>query len=216
MTGRATSSSPTSAQIRKVVIATGAVTTLVDGTGAPVDTHGGAPLRPQTRRAATCTSPGNSSVRKLVIATGVVTTLAGGPVQSGSADGTGAAARFNRPHGIASDGAGNLYVADGANDTIRKIVVATGTVTTFAGAAGQAGTVDGTGAAARFAAPGALASDGAGNLYVADDNRRSGRSTSRPAPSPRSWACRALAAAGTGPARPPISTGRRHGRRRGG
>src|SRR5262249_18985584 len=62
---------------------------------------------------------GNHTIRK-VTAAGVVTTLAGTAGMSGSADGTGATARFNRPTGVAADSAGNLYVADQGNDTIRK------------------------------------------------------------------------------------------------
>ncbi len=79
-------------------------------------------------------------------------------------DGTGAAARLNYHQGVAADGAGNLFIADTDNDTIRKLVVATGAVTTLAGAAGLAGSTDGTGAAARFDNPQGLALDGAGNL----------------------------------------------------
>jgi hypothetical protein len=92
----------------------------------------------------------NYTIRKIVISTGSVTTLAGMAGTAGSADGIGAAARFNYPNDIASDGAGNLYVADASNDTIRKIVIATGAVTTLAGMALTAGNADGTGAAARF------------------------------------------------------------------
>ena len=69
---------------------------------------------------------------------------------------------------VVSDGAGNLYVADSVNGTIRKIVIATGAVTTLAGNARQTGTVDGIGAAATFSDLKSIASDGAGNLYVAD------------------------------------------------
>src|SRR5439155_497450 len=110
----------------------------------------------------------NQTIRKVVIATGAVTTLAGTPGQYGAADGTGAAARFSDPSAIASDGAGNLYVADVFNNTIRKIVIATRAVTTIAGTAGVAGAPDGTGTAAPFNIPHGIASDGAGNLYVAD------------------------------------------------
>jgi hypothetical protein len=69
---------------------------------------------------------------------------------------------------VVSDGAGNLLVADTGNGTVRKIVLATGAVTTFAGKAGETVTVDGMGTAARFTSPGGMASDSAGNLYVAD------------------------------------------------
>ena len=97
-----------------------------------------------------------------------VSTLAGQPLTSGSSDGTGSAARFDFPSGVAADNAGNLYVADTDNHTIRKIVASTGVVTTFAGAAGISGNADGTGSAARFNNPSGVAVDGTGNVYVAD------------------------------------------------
>ena len=83
---------------------------------------------------------GNGTIRK-VTSVGVVTTFAGTAEKFGSTDGTGAAAEFNNPEGIAVDGAGNLYVSDTGNDTIRKITPA-GVVTTLAGAAGKAGETD--------------------------------------------------------------------------
>ena len=86
---------------------------------------------------------------------------------SGSRDGTGSQARFNDPQGVAADGAGNLYVAEAASATIRKITPQ-GAVTTLAGSAGAAGYADGSGGAARFNAPSRLATDSDGNLYVTD------------------------------------------------
>jgi len=76
-----------------------------------------------------------------------VSTLIGLP--PGSADGVGSAARFDLPNGVAADAAGNVYVADSANGTIRKITPG-GVVTTLAGTAGVLGSADGTGPAARF------------------------------------------------------------------
>jgi hypothetical protein len=67
-----------------------------------------------------------------------VTTLSGKAGQGGSVDGTGAAARFNTPEGVAVDSVGNVYVADTSNFTIHKITP-TGVVTTLAGKAGQQG-----------------------------------------------------------------------------
>lgn len=110
----------------------------------------------------------NDTIRKIT-ADRTVITLAGSPGLTGSADGTGAAARFGVPTGIAVDAAGTIYVADHDNQTIRK-VTPTGVVTTFAGTAGAVGGGDGTGAAARFRSPAALAFDGAGTLYVADQD----------------------------------------------
>ena len=95
------------------------------------------------------------------------TTFAGLP--PGSADGTGSAARFNSPAGVARDSAGNTYVADTVNSTIRKITPA-GVVTTFAGLAGSTGSANGTGSAARFNGPAAVAIDSVGNIFVADTN----------------------------------------------
>jgi len=109
---------------------------------------------------------GNHSLRKIV-SPASVSTLAGTAGVFGIADGTGAAARFFNPTGVAVDGAGIVYVADSSNHTIRKIASG-GVVTTFAGSAGSFGAVDGIGAAARFAGPQAVATDGAGNLYVTD------------------------------------------------
>jgi hypothetical protein len=110
----------------------------------------------------------NNSIRK-VTTTGAVFTLAGHAGTTGSADGTGTAATFNSPSGIAVDGTGNLFVADSLNHTIRKVTPA-GAVTTIAGTAGSSGAVDGTGSAARFHGPQGLVLDSSGNLYVADTN----------------------------------------------
>ena len=112
------------------------------------------------------TDSSNNIIRKIVKATGEVTTLAGSAGSLGSADGTGTAARFYYPGGIATDGS-NLYVADTYNDTIRKIVIATGKVTTLAGSANNPGSANGTGAAASFSLPSGITTDGS-NLYVAD------------------------------------------------
>ncbi len=109
---------------------------------------------------------GNSTIRKITPA-GVVSTLAGTAGVFGSTDATGAAASFQSPFGVAADSAGNVYVADFGNSTIRKITSA-GVVSTLAGTAGAFGSTDATGAAASFIGPMGVATDSAGNVYVAD------------------------------------------------
>lgn len=109
----------------------------------------------------------NHTIRK-ISPEGVVTTLAGLAGTSGSSDGIGVVARFRNPSGVAVDGAGNVYVADTFNETIRKIDSG-GLVSTLAGLAGSdSGSVDGVREQARFSIPAAIAADAAGNVYVAD------------------------------------------------
>jgi len=106
-----------------------------------------------------------SNTIQKITATGAVSTLAGSGAV-GSVDGTGTAASFNSPRGLAVDYGGNVYVADTNNSKIRKITP-TGQVTTLAGS-GYLGLVDGTGTAARFYNPRCLAVDAVGNMYVSD------------------------------------------------
>jgi sugar lactone lactonase YvrE len=114
----------------------------------------------------------NQLIRKISSGS-VVSTLAGAG-SSGSTDGNGTAAKFNRPQGIALDSSNNVYVADSFNNTIRKITPA-GDVTTIGGLAGSAGSSDGPGTFARFNLPYGIAVDSGGIIYVAD----SGNSTIR-------------------------------------
>ncbi|GMW05520.1 MAG: hypothetical protein AMXMBFR8_03170 [Nevskiales bacterium] len=89
----------------------------------------------------------------------------------GSNDGIGEAASFFTPWGIDSDSQGNLYVADSNNNTLRKITPA-GVVSTLAGAVGQYGWVDGTGASARFYGLKGIGVDSTDNIYVSDGKIR--------------------------------------------
>jgi sugar lactone lactonase YvrE len=109
---------------------------------------------------------GNYLIRKITPG-GSVTTLAGAVGVIGSIDGTGTAAQFNVPEGVAVDRSGNVYVADRHNDTIRLITPA-GVVTTLAGTPGTTGTANLTGAAALFNQPNGIAVDGSENIYIAD------------------------------------------------
>jgi sugar lactone lactonase YvrE len=107
--------------------------------------------------------PGDSNA----FATSGIFLLAGNDFGAGIADGTGTAARFDTPTGVARDAQGNLYVADRFNNAIRKISEG-GVVSTLAGLPGAQGHADGAGTTARFVTPWGVAVDAAGNLYVAD------------------------------------------------
>ncbi len=108
---------------------------------------------------------GNHVIRK-ISAAGVVSTLAGTALQSGFVNGTGAAARFNTPWGLAVDGSGNVYVADSENNAIRRVTPG-GVVTTVAGS-GISGAADGLAAVAQFNRPRGVSVGAADALYVAD------------------------------------------------
>lgn len=110
-----------------------------------------------------------------IVGTCAVTVLPTVSVLAGSAlsadyvnDATGTVARFNGPSGGVVSG-GHLYVADSGNHAIRQLTPG-GAVTTFAGASNAGGNdyVNGTGTAARFDTPVAIAADKSGNLYVCD------------------------------------------------
>ncbi|ANH67150.1 hypothetical protein [Mitsuaria sp. 7] len=102
---------------------------------------------------------------------GAVTTIAGAAGQLGSADGTGAAARFYLPSAIAIGPDGDLYVADRSNHLVRRVTTA-GVVSTYAGSAGQAGYLDGAAGAAKFSYPSGLAVGSDGTVYVSSEDSR--------------------------------------------
>jgi sugar lactone lactonase YvrE len=165
--------------IRKISTS-GAVTTLAgNGGGYGFDDGAGASASFAEPQGITVDAGGNiyvadsffSTIRK-ISADGMVSTLAGrvtlGYGSNDDKNGTGAAASFYYPEGIAVDAAGNLYVADSSNHQIRKVSPA-GVVTTLAGN-GSAGSGNGTAMAASFNYPGGVAVDAKGNVYVGDTN----------------------------------------------
>ncbi len=156
--------------IRK--ISGGMVTTLAGGTQGDADGTGTAASFNQPDDIAIdnlgnlfVTDWANHKIRK-VTSGGVVTTFAGSGT-AGFVNGTGTAASFNHPWGIAIDGSNNLYVGDEYNNMIRKITSG-GIVTTLAGT-GVQGIANGLGSAATFNAPLGVAVDASGShVYVAD------------------------------------------------
>lgn len=134
----------------------GGAATFNDPTGIAVDRQGNVFVE----------DTGNNTIRVITPA-GLVSTFAGKTAVTGQADGVGAGASFDGPTSVASDGAGNVYVADTVNNVIRRITSA-GIVTTFAGTAGVTGHADGTASAASFKGLAGIATDMAGNVYVSD------------------------------------------------
>jgi sugar lactone lactonase YvrE len=109
---------------------------------------------------------------------GQVTAVAGDGKAGYSGDGRpGAFAELNEPTGVAVDSQGNLYIADSANNVIRRVDARTGIITTVAGDAAADKASDGLGgfsgdggpaAGARLDDPQGVAVDGAGDLFIAD------------------------------------------------
>ena len=163
-------------KIRKIVISTRAVTTFA-GTGAPGagdNTNGllatfHSPYGITTDGISLYVSDyGNNKIRRIDIASGAVTTIAGSGAPCSTDNPVGTSATFRLPYGITTDGT-NLYVADYGNNTIRKIVISSGAVTTIAGSAVSPPWYadNPIGTSATFSAPDGVTSDGT-NLYVAD------------------------------------------------
>jgi len=148
------------------VAGTPGVAGFADGTGAAARFNAPIGIIIDVSGNAYVTDAGNNTIRRIG-PSGTVTTVAGTPGTAGSVDGPGGAAKFNAPTGIAIDPAGNLYVTDTGNNTIRQITAA-GFVTTLAGSVGVGGSADGNRAAALFNSPQAIAADSASNLYIAD------------------------------------------------
>lgn len=173
--------------VRKITPA-GVVSTLAGQAGYYGSTDGtGAVARFSTLAGIAVDASGNvfvadsdNNVIREITPDGVVTTIAGSAGVYGSADGTGAAAHFDQPKGVAVDAFGTVYVADWGNHTIRRIATG-GVVTTIAGTAGTSGNTDAVGTAALFNYPYGIAVDGYGGLYVTDeaDSSYSGGGTIR-------------------------------------
>lgn len=113
----------------------------------------------------------NNRVRRVDAATGLISTVAGDGTAGYSGDnGSATHAEVNAPTGLVLDGAGNLYIADSANNLIRRVDAVTGTITTVAGTPGTTGyTGDGgMAASATLTGPQGLALTPAGDLLIAD------------------------------------------------
>jgi hypothetical protein len=169
-------------RIRLVTISTGIITTFAgDGTGG----YGGDNIQATASEVSEPTGIvvdtmgnvyiadyQNQRVRKVVISTGIITTVAGtGTTGYNGDDMAATAAELSDPEGVSTDDSGNVYIADTYNYRIRKICVKTGIITTvvgngtngYSGDAGQA-------TAAEIGHTEKIKSDGAGDLYVPDED----------------------------------------------
>ncbi len=161
--------------IRKIVISTGVVSTLAgsitpgfaNGTGTAAKFNLSIGLACDGNGNLYVADANNYQIRKIVISTGVVSTLVGSITNTVSVDGTGTSAGIGDPNGITYDGNGNLYFTDGVYNTVRKVVISSGVVTTIAGT-GVHGSTDGIVTVATFGDPYGITNDKNGNLYIAD------------------------------------------------
>jgi sugar lactone lactonase YvrE len=177
----------TSGGVVTTLAGTAGVAGLVDGIGTSAQFNQPQAVAVDNSNNAYVADTGNHSIRKISPGGGV-TTLAGLPGYAGSIDGTGPSvgtntARFSSPAGLAVDSAGNVYVADTGNHTIRCVTPA-GVVSTLAGLPGVWGNADGTNRAARFFQPQGIIVDGQGNLFVMDSGNHTVRMI---APSGTDW-----------------------------
>ncbi len=167
-------------RVRRVSAATGIITT-VAGTGTPGYSGDNGPATSAELDDPTSISVdsgdnlyildrGNYRIRKVSAATGVITTVAGTGTQGYSGDnGPATSAGLDDPAAIAVDSTGNLFIADGYGDRVRRVDAVTGVITTVAGngIAGYGGD-NGPATSAQLNVPGSIAVDAAGNLYIAD------------------------------------------------
>ncbi len=116
----------------------------------------------------------NYRIRKINLITGIISAFAGTGTSGYTGDGGPAtAARFSRVLGLCADRAGNIYIGDWDNARIRKVAIATGVVTTYAGNGTIGYSGDGGPAlSAMIAKPSSLCMDTCDNMYFADEDNQ--------------------------------------------
>jgi len=147
--------------IRKVTVSTGVISTLpVRGTSVSVDGKGDVYTADRN----------DQTIRKLDVVTGLVTTIAGTGTAGFSGDGgAAAAAQISDPEGVTVDAFGDIYIADGGNNRVRRISAVSNIISTVAGDGTNTFSGDGNQATAvGLSYPSGVALDRAGNLYIAE------------------------------------------------
>lgn len=109
---------------------------------------------------------GNDVIRVIDLSQGTVNTIAGTSRVFGSDDGPVGIGKFSSPAGVGIVG-DYLFVTDMDNNSIRRVNISTGEISTFAGAPSYTGATDDTGDKSRFNTPGGIAIEGSA-LYIAD------------------------------------------------
>jgi uncharacterized protein (TIGR03437 family) len=173
-------------RIRRFVVG-GDVTTYA-GTATSIGDGGPAPQAVLVSTSSVAVGPGGNlfisdsganRIRK-VTPSGTISTVAGNGQTGGSGNnGPATSAALNTPYGVAVDSAGDLYIADGGNNEIRRVDATTGKITAFAGpgccyAGAGTGGDGGPATAAQLLNPRAVAVDLAGNVYFVDQVRING------------------------------------------
>jgi uncharacterized protein (TIGR03437 family) len=156
--------------IRKVTTATGIITTVAGNPGLSLRLNGPQGVAVDGSGNVYIADTNNDVIRKVSAATGIITIVAGNGAEGYAGDGGLAVnAELGGPTGVAVDHSGNLYIADLNTNVIRKVVAATGIITTVAGngSAGYSGD-GGPAPKAELKSPAGVAVDGSGNLYIAD------------------------------------------------
>jgi trimeric autotransporter adhesin len=172
-------------RIRKVTVSTGIISTVAGNGTAGYSGDGGAAINAELDNPSGVAVDGagniyiadyyNHRIRKVTLSTGIISTVAGNGTAGYSGDGGAAInAKLYFPYGVAVDGAGNICIADSANNRIREVTASTGIISTVAGNGTASYSGDGGAAtSAELRLPSAVAVDGAGNIYIADrENER--------------------------------------------
>lgn len=150
------------------VISNTPTTLTLDGVSLPVS-QTSATVVPTRRQTYTLVASGGGATdtKTVTVTARGLSLLAGNVATTGTSDGVGTLARFNRPIYVTADSQGNAFISDQSNHAIRKVTPA-GVVTTVAGITGTSGYVNGPVAGAMFYLPRGHAFDGSGNLFVMD------------------------------------------------
>jgi sugar lactone lactonase YvrE len=166
-------------RLRKIIAASGIITTVAGTTGGFSGDNGPATTAKLSNPSGVALDTagnlylaeyGNHRIRKIITPTGIITTVAGSTAGFSGDNGVATAAKLNQPSGVAVDAAGNIYIADSNNNRIRKVITPTGVITTVAGSTAGFSGDNGLATSAQFNKPVRVILDGAGNLYIADQN----------------------------------------------